>query len=196
MVIKIMSDIKFFLFVLACVLTGFAQGFWLMINRSTSTVAFSTIKMSYFTTFMYMFGELEAGDMDGAENKAFAIFFLVSFMMTMMLLMLNLLIALMGDSFGKAKDNIQRIYRKELAAFMIEQSMPTILLMLLSYFHLLEYSPDEIIFIVKYTSDIREVEPKHALENSLQVCNKILRESPQNIANAPKKSREADIIDR
>jgi hypothetical protein len=143
-----------------------------------------------------MLGELNPEDMDGAESPPFAIFFLVAFMMTMMILMLNLLIALMGDSFGKAKDNIKRIYRKELAAFMIEQSMPTILLVLLSYFHLLEYRPDEIIFIVKYTSDIRDVETKHALETSLSVCNKILRESPQNIANAPKKTRESDIIDR
>ncbi len=196
MVVKIMSDIKYFLFVLACVLTGFAQGFWLMINRNSENGAFATIKMSFFTPFLYMFGELNVDDLNGAENKAFAMFFLVAFMMTMILLMLNLLIALMGDSFGKAKDNIQRIYRKELAAFMIEQSIPTILLIILSHMNLLVYHPDELVFIVKYTSDIREVQSKHELERSLQVCHRILQESPQNIANAPKKSREADIIDR
>lgn len=231
MVITILKDIKYFLFVLACVLTGFAQGFWLIFNESNqATSSFRSVKMSYFSTFMYMFGNMDTDDLDGAGSRSFAMLFLVAFMLTMMILMLNLLIALMGDSFARTKENIHRIYRKELASFMIDQAMPTPLLYLLSSSPILlnldmlqYYHEDDLIFVIKYTSDLRHSTNndsnsddsnsnqtnrgdvssdttsrpnKTALEEALEVCKAVMKVSPENIANAPKKPREDDIIDR
>ncbi len=234
MVITILKDIKYFLFVLACVLTGFAQGFWLIFNESDQTTSsFRSVKMSYFSTFMYMFGNMDTDDLDGAGSRSFAMLFLVAFMLTMMILMLNLLIALMGDSFARTKENIHRIYRKELASFMIDQAMPTPLLYLLSSSPTLlnldmlqYYHEDDLIFVIKYTSDLRHNDSsssnqtnrgdnnnsdnnsnnsdsnsrkqpnKTALEEALEVCKAVMKVSPENIANAPKKPREDDIIDR
>ena len=168
-----------------------------MINASSTTTAFATVKMSYFSTFMYMFGNINMDDLEGAGSTPFVTIFLVAFMLTMMLLMLNLLIALMGDSFARTKENIQRIYRKELASFMIEQCMPTVVLAILSFLGILQYHEDNLIFVIKYTSDLRdENEDKDALMKALEVCKKVMEVSPENIANAPKTPREKDIIDR
>jgi hypothetical protein len=46
-------------------------------------------------------------------------------------------------------------------------------------------------------SDSNSRQPnKTALEEALEVCKAVMKVSPENIANAPKKPREDDIIDR
>jgi hypothetical protein len=183
MVCTIINDIKYFLFVLVCVLTGFSQGFWLLLNNasvstaSASSSSFQSIKMSYFSTIMFMFGEINSDDLEGSKSLAFTRFFLVAFMLTMMILMLNLLIALMGDSFARTKENIEKIYWKELASMMIDQSMPTLLLSCLEVLQILRYEKDEFIHVVKYTSDLRQddsatvlLKQSQALEKSFSLC--------------------------
>jgi hypothetical protein len=113
-------------------------------------------------------------------------------MLTMMILMLNLLIALMGDSFARTKENIRTIYRKELASLMTEQAMG--LLVLFSKMRIIPYNPDDIIYVVQYTSDIRDEPRLDKLQNSLNVCKSILNSSPDNLGSAPKKRRQDDII--
>ncbi len=106
MVMIIMNDIKYFLFVLMCVLTGFAQGFWLLMNDAQPESDFTDVRESYFTTFMFMFGDIDVEALSNSKSKAFTKIFLVAFMLTMMILLFNLLIALMGDSFSRVKEKI------------------------------------------------------------------------------------------
>ncbi len=155
MVMLIMNDIKYFLFVLLCVLTGFAQGFWLLNNdASIQSSNFATAKDSYFTTFMYMFGQISLEDFEESKSKEFAKVFLVAFMLTMMILLFNLLIALMGDSFARTKEHIRAHYWRELTSFMVDQSMTTPLLFLLHIIGWLRYEKDEFVHVVKYASDV------------------------------------------
>ena len=75
-------------------------------------------------------------------------------MLTKMILMLSLLIALMRASLDKTKDNIQSILSKELAFHMLDQSMATPLTKLLSTIEWLKYKEDELIYVIKYSSNL------------------------------------------
>lgn len=252
MVITIINDIKYFLLVLACVLTGFAQGFWLILSHRYSNqqsksddsaslgigdtdenVAFRDVKSSFFSTFMFMFGQLDSqqdilsgNDQNGTTDdsnihhdpyvyavKIFTKMFLVTFLLTMMILMLNLLIALMGDSFARTKENIRKIYRKELVTLMVDQSIPTPFFALFASFGLLNYEVDDMIYLVRYTSDIRTIAHGHghgrdqnedehqsayALEKSLEVCKQMFLQDAQYGDDEVMKKvrREDDVIDR
>lgn len=156
MVMVIVSDIKYFIFVLLCVLIGFAQGFWLLLSDSDAHSQFSDIRQSYFTTFMFMFGQIETSDLHNGKSSSFAKLYLVVFMMTMMILLFNLLIALMGDSFSRTKEKIEAHYWKELANFMVDQSMFTPLLAFLHWIKWIRYKKDDFIHVVKYASDWRK----------------------------------------
>ena len=155
MVTLIMSDIKYFIFVLLCVLIGFAQGFWLLLNDAQTASSFTDVQQSYYTTFMFMFGQIDAVEMQNGKSIQFSKLYLVVFMLTMMLLLFNLLIALMGDSFSRTKEKIEAHYWKELASFMVDLSMVTPLLALLYGLGLLKYSKDDFIHVVKYATDMR-----------------------------------------
>jgi hypothetical protein len=155
MVMLIMNDIKYFLLVLVCVLVGFAQGFWLLLNNADPSSSFTSVKQSYFTTFMFMLGEINQDDIDHSKASEFTKFFLVAFMITMLILMFNLLIALMGDSFDRTKENIEAHYWQELVSFMVDQSMPTPFVFILQLFGVMKYEKDEYVHVVKYASDVR-----------------------------------------
>ncbi len=156
MVMLIISDIKYFLLVLLCVLIGFAQGFWLLLNDANPSSHFTDVKQSYYTTFMFMFGQIDSEELQNGKSSGFSKLYLVAFMLTTMLLLFNLLIALMGDSFSRTKEKIEAHYWKELASFMVDQSMPTPLLALLELLNVMKYEKDDFIHVVKYASDIRK----------------------------------------
>jgi fucose 4-O-acetylase-like acetyltransferase len=124
MVMLILDDIKYFVFVLSCVLVGFAQGFWLLMSGAYPFTSFTDVKDSYFSTFMFMFGQIDQEQIENSRSGDFTKVFLVVFMITMMILLFNLLIALMGDSFDRTKERIETHYRKELASFLVDQSAP------------------------------------------------------------------------
>lgn len=155
MVMIIMNDIKYFLFVLICVLIGFAQGFWLLLNDADPSSHFTEVRQSYFTTFMFMLGQISEDEIDNSKSSTFTKVFLVAFMITMMILLFNLLIALMGDSFDRTKKNIEALYWKELVSFMVDQSMPTPLLGLLHLTGIMSYEKDDFVHVVKYASDVK-----------------------------------------
>jgi hypothetical protein len=155
MVMLIMNDIKFFLFVLVCVLVGFAQGFWLLLNNADPASNFSSVKQSYFSTFMFMLGEIDQDQIDNSKSSGFTKAFLVAFMITMMILLFNLLIALMGDSFDRTKQNIEAHYWRELASFLVDQSIPTPFTMLLQLTGAMVYEKDDFVHVIKYASDVK-----------------------------------------
>ena len=162
---------------------------------------FTDVRESYFTTFMFMFGDIDVEALSNSKSKAFTKIFLVAFMLTMMILLFNLLIALMGDSFSRVKEKIEANYWKELTSFMVDQSIPTPLLLILhyfGYFGLLRYEKDDIIHVVKYASDVKDVTTQptdDALSVAFNSCESILRSNAEQYN--PKdnnRSWEGDII--
>ena len=122
MILRIMQDIQFFVFILAIVLTGFSMAFWLISYPDTS-LAFGTIEMSFYNTYLYMLGQnIEADFANDTASPRLGIFLLVMFMFFMMILMLNLLIALMGNSYSKVQEKGLAEWRLGQASMILEQS--------------------------------------------------------------------------
>jgi hypothetical protein len=144
MILRIARNIKFYLLVLLCVLSGFTQAFWLLSNYD-ATLPFGTIKSAFLTSFFYMLGQNIDKNFVGLVSPDLATVLLVLFMMVMIILMLNLLIALMGDAFSKVRELGLAVWRREQAAIIIEESF------LLQVHN--SYIP-EYLHILKYTSDV------------------------------------------
>jgi len=122
MILRIMQDIQFFVFILAIVLTGFSMAFWLISYPDTS-LAFGTIEMSFYNTYLYMLGQnIEADFAADTASPRLGIVLLVAFMFFMMILMLNLLIALMGNSYSKVQEKGLAEWRLGQASMILEQS--------------------------------------------------------------------------
>lgn len=160
MILRIAYDIRFFLFVLFCVLCGFAQGFWLLSNVDED-LAFGTVRGSLLTTFMYMLGQEVTSDFEGTVSPGFATFILVCFLIFMMILMLNLLIALMGDTFSEVRSKGQALWREEQTAIISEQS-----------FLMTDTNTHSFLHVLKYTSDLTAGanEAEVQLQQSVQDC--------------------------
>lgn len=120
MILRIMTDIKYFLFILAVVLTGFALAFW-TISYPDDQLPFGTIPMAFITTFLYMLGQEISADFGHTASPNLGVFLLVLFMLFMMILMLNLLIALMGSTFKAVQNKGLAQWRLEQASMMLEQ---------------------------------------------------------------------------
>ena len=91
---------------------------------------------------------------EGSKLKSFTNGLMILFLIVMMLLMLNLLIALMGDSFSKAKDRLHALHFKEVMCILVDQAGGSVLTRALG---LNRYRPSELIRILKYTSDVTAV---------------------------------------
>jgi hypothetical protein len=120
MVLEIAKKITTFLFVLFCLLAGFAQAFWLLSSNDMS-YQFGTVSQSFLTTFLFMLGQNVDADFSGASSPFVGTILLVVFLILMMILMLNLLIALMGDIFTSVRSKGDALWRKEQAAIILEQ---------------------------------------------------------------------------
>ena len=120
MILRIMSDIKYFLFILAIVLTGFALAFW-TISYPNASLPFGTIPSSFIESFLYMLGQDIDAKFTNTSSPQLGVFLLVMFMLFMMILMLNLLIALMGNSFQVIQNKGVAQWRIEQACMMLEQ---------------------------------------------------------------------------
>lgn len=115
-----MSDIKYFLFILAIVLTGFALAFW-TISYPNASLPFGTIPSSFIESFLYMLGQDIDAKFTNTSSPQLGVFLVVMFMLFMMILMLNLLIALMGNSFQVIQNKGVAQWRIEQACMMLEQ---------------------------------------------------------------------------
>lgn len=119
MILRIASMIKAFLLVLFCVLTGFAQAFWLL-SKQDPNLPFGTIPKAFFSTFLYMLGQNVGDDYSETASPIIASFLIVIFLLVMMVLMLNLLIALMGDEFTKVRALELALWRSEQAKIILD----------------------------------------------------------------------------
>ena len=119
MIIQIAKDIKFFLLIIAVVIVGFAQAFWLLSSVDTGQT-YGTINTAFLNTFLTMLGQIDP-DFSGTASPELGVILLICFVMFMAILMLNLLIALMGESFSKVSDEKIPRWRLEQASIILEQ---------------------------------------------------------------------------
>ena len=141
MIIHIAYDIRFYLLVLFCVMSGFTQAFWLLC-AGDDTLLWGTVRGAFLTTFFYMLGQ-GVTPPEGLIANDLATLLLVCFMMIMIILMLNLLIALMGDAFAKVRSQGLAVWRQEQASIIIEEAflLPKTLVTP-PYLHVLKYASD------------------------------------------------------
>lgn len=155
MIIQIMTDIQYFVFILAIVLTGFSMAFWL-ISYPDVTLEFGTIQSAFLNTYLYMLGQNISIDFDQTASPRLGVVLLVLFMFFMMILMLNLLIALMGNSYSKVQEKGLAEWRLGQASMILEQSY------LMSPAGKMAHERFSVIHTMKYTSllpsEDREVE--------------------------------------
>lgn len=156
MILQIASEIRTFLFVLFCVLAGYAQAFWLLSNNE-ETLVFGTVSNAFLNAFLYMLGQGISADFSGTASPYVAQVFLVFFLITMMILMLNLLIALMGDVFSKVRSEGTALWRKEQAAIILEES----------FLYMDGRNIPKHLLVLKYTSEVKnaEINFQEELEN-------------------------------
>jgi hypothetical protein len=121
MILQIMQDIKYFVFILAVMLTGFSMAFWL-ISYPDASLPNGTIQMAFLNTYLHMLGQNISTDFEDTASPQLGVFLLVIFMFFMMILMLNLLIALMGHSYSKVEDKGLAEWRLGQASMILEQS--------------------------------------------------------------------------
>jgi predicted permease len=216
MILQIMSDIKYFLIVLAIALTGFALAFW-VISYPDHTLTFGTIPSAFLNTYQYMLGQGITADFEGTASPELGVVLLVMFMLFMMILMLNLLIALMGDSFSTIKSRGQAHWRREQASIILEQySMVSektrkkveenCHIHILKYFALTqddELTDKQLLLSVKKTLDSRETEVElrgkiASLENKMDLLLALLNkkdgggDAEKEKQKAPEPSAAAD----
>jgi hypothetical protein len=141
MILSIAEKIRVYLVVLACVLIGFTQAFWLLANHDPGQT-FGTLSDAFINTFLYMLGQNVSADFAGFASEKLATVILVAFLILMMLLMLNLLIALMGDAYNEVRERGTAAWRKEQATTIIEQEYLYDNINFPSTLHVLKYSSD------------------------------------------------------
>lgn len=171
----ILRDCMAFVVVLASVLLGFAQAFWIMSENGTR---FATLRGSYYMSLMIMLGQADEETVyEGSKLGTFTNGLMILFLIVMMLLLLNLLIALMGDSFSKAKDRLQALHRREIMCILVDQAGGSVLTRALRLNH---YRPSELIRVLKYTSDVTVEDKKYdsELEKGVAVTKELLASFP------------------
>lgn len=121
MIFQIASDIIPFLVVLATVLFGFAEAFWVLCNVDNS-LAFSTVPGTLINSFAFMLGGFDPSAFTSARLSGFAAMLSVVFMLIVAILLLNLLIALMGNSYSNIQARAELQFRWEQASSLLEQA--------------------------------------------------------------------------
>eukprot|EP01038_Epipyxis_sp_PR26KG_P005462 gene5462-7563_t len=160
-ILQISNDIKFIVLVLAIVLAGFAQAFWLLTAPNSNPEAlFGTITQSFLNCFLYMLGQNISVDFtDYTVSPQFSTLLLVVFVVFMMILMLNMLIAQMGDSYSKVRSLGLAQWRMEQAQIMLDQrfNLREERILAKPFLHVLSYStnlpPNNIINNMKIFKD-------------------------------------------
>ena len=118
-IVRIVYDIRYYLVVLFCVLSGFAQAFWLMSNVDPKN-DFGTVRNALYTAYMTMLGGYDP-NFDGSVSVSFSSFLLCVFMMAMVIVMLNILIALMSDTFSQSRSQVIALWQREKATIIFDQ---------------------------------------------------------------------------
>lgn len=112
MIIQIWKDMQSLVGIIALVIIGFSQAFWLL-SEVDSDLPFAQIQNSFLNSYSFMLGGYDPEAFDGATLQVWATFLSVIFMLVMNLLLLNLLIALMGNSYSVVQEKGNAQWRLE-----------------------------------------------------------------------------------
>jgi hypothetical protein len=115
-------QIRFFLLILALVMMGYAQAFWILSSVNIN-IAFGTLSQTLLNTYYLMLTNLPANeDVDSSHNPTMLYTLIIIFTLIVTILMLNLLIAIMSDAYGKIRDNGLAQWRYEQATIILEEN--------------------------------------------------------------------------
>ena len=126
--LRMAYDIRIFILILAIVLLGFAEAFWLLshpTNPNEDTLSddkflFGNVEKSLENIFYAMINGFSSSiEFLDLPRLGFALVILFSLIVT--ILMLNLLIALMTKSFDEVKEHCEAQWRYEQATIMLEE---------------------------------------------------------------------------
>jgi hypothetical protein len=143
MIFGIAYNVRYFLFILALVLMGFAQAFWL-ISFNNQELDFGTMDKALLNIFFYTLGE---GNYDFSKTSApiLGIVLLVVFLVIVYVLLLNILVALMSDTFTRIQSNGLAQWRLELCRTILDQQ----------HVFIKDAKPDQYIHVLKRTEFLR-----------------------------------------
>lgn len=147
-ILEMAYQIRFFLMILALVMMGFAQSFWILSSVDIN-IAYGTVRQALLNTYYLMLVNLPSNDdVDASHNSTMLYTLIVVFTLTVTILMLNLLIALMSDAYGKIRDNGLAQWRFEQATIILEENRSAPVGRYKPYVHVLrqaQYDNDDVI---------------------------------------------------
>lgn len=146
-----------FLFVLFCMLAGFAEAFWILSNNDPKDInGFGTVSQSFYNTFLTMLGQGQEFYFFGPDSPYVLTVLMVIFLILMMILMLNLLIAKMNDVFADVRDKGAASWRKEQTSIILEEKFLYKKLKIPKYLLVLKYSSEVKNNAIDYAKKLQE----------------------------------------
>ena len=112
MIVQIWKDMQATVGIIALVIIGFSQAFWLL-SEVDESLPFASIQNSFLNSYSFMLGGYDPTAFDGAPLQSWATFLAVIYMLVMNLLLLNLLIALMGNTYAVVEEKGNAQWRLE-----------------------------------------------------------------------------------
>ena len=123
MIIEIVRDMKWFVFVFSLAVGGFAHSFWLISeNPAPDGEPFINDHFLYAFAFSYRMslGEFDVDGFEGTKYKLIAYVMWVLGTVTMLIILLNMLIAIMADTFERVQESSESQMLQEVASMMRE----------------------------------------------------------------------------
>jgi hypothetical protein len=123
-VTEIIYELRYFLLVLAVLLTGFSCAFAVSMPDNAAfddgtQYGMGLLSSGVLTSYLAMLGAFDASDYTNPESKVF----FVAFLFLIVVIMLNLLIALMADTFERVTESWVFESRKMRVETIIEQEL-------------------------------------------------------------------------
>jgi Ion transport protein len=118
MIFEIMADLRTFLLILATVLCGFANAFFVILRKAPFN-SYSTPYTAIRSSFSYMLGGYDLEELDASPTPIMLSILWAAFMMIVSIVLLNVLIAIISDSY-------ERLTALEVANFRLEKAKLTL----------------------------------------------------------------------
>jgi Ion transport protein len=100
MIFEIIADIRTFLLILAVVVVGFANAFYVILSK-TPHGSYSTPYIAVRSSFSYMLGGYDLDELDASPTPVVLSLLWTVFMIIVSVVLLNVLIAIISDSFAR-----------------------------------------------------------------------------------------------
>jgi len=156
-----MTDIIYLIILIAAVLIGFAQAFWLL-TVPYHDEDFGSIDFSFLNTFLYMLGQEFSLDFtNNSVSPVFTRLVLVLFISFTLIVLLNMLIAQMGDSFNKINEK-GSLFRLAQASLIVRKCQSDF-----------KYEKNCVTHVLMYTSRVKETNYDAQIDFYSDLCTAI-----------------------